>query len=157
MLSKLVLLLISCLTILSISGCDKKRPPKDHLSKVTLKLEKPIQIKLLKQGKSNSIFNLKAEVSSKEVVNSAQITWVITDDNNHVVKSWMEKLSAPGTVMTFDSGTIEIPNPDKNHKIVFIFDGQTASDKLYKTEIYNSLLQEDLDRAIKDLEERGRY
>lgn len=140
---------------MSLAACDAKKPTKDHLSQVTLKLEKPVQVKLIKQGRSKSNFDLKAEVNSKEVIQSAQITWVVTDDNNHVIKSWTAKLDTPSDSMTFDSGTIDLPNPEINHKIVFIFDGQTASDKIYKTEIYNSLIQEELDQAVKDLEERG--
>lgn len=138
-------------------GCTEKRTPKDHLSKVTLKLEKSVDIKLTKEGKGGTDFNINANIQSQSPIQSAEIQWIVINSENQKIIQRADSFKGPSTIFSFNSDTISVSDPDKNHKIVFIFKGKTELEDIHKTEIYNSLIQEDLDEAIKKLEERGRY
>lgn len=148
-------LVLICLLI-SV-GCSEKRVPKDHLSKVTLKLEKSVDIKLTKEGKGGTDFNINAAIQSQSPIQSAEIQWIVINPENQKVIQRVESFKGPSSNFSFNSENISVSEPDKNHKIVFIFKGKTELEDIHKTAIYNSLIQEDLDEAIKKLEERGRY
>lgn len=148
--------LILLLFLVSV-GCSEKRAPKDHLSKVTLKLEKSVNIKLTKEGKGGTDFNISASVQSLNPIQTAEIQWIVINPENQKIIQRTESFRGPSSNMNFDSGHISLVNAESNHKIVFIFNAKTELEEIHKTEIYNSLLQEELDQAIKKLEERGRY
>lgn len=138
-------------------GCTEKRTPKDHLSKVTLKLEKSVDIKLTKEGKGGTDFNINASIQSQSPIISAEVQWIVINPDNQRIIQRSEIYNGPSSNFSLNSNTITVSDPDKNHKIVFIFKGKTELEDIHKTEIYNSLIQEDLNEAVKKLEERGRF
>jgi hypothetical protein len=146
------------LTILLVTiGCTEKRTPKDHLNKVTLKLEKSVDIKLSKLGKNGTDFNIIANIQSQSPIQTAEIQWIVINPENQKVIQRTESFKGPSSTLDFDSGNLSLVNSESNHKIVFILNAKTDTEEIHKTEIYNSLIQEELDQAIQKLEERGRY
>ncbi len=142
---------------MTLLGCDiKQTPPKNHLQKVTLKLEKSLQVKLQKKEDSSN-FQITAIVQNPNPILDASIEWVVIDPGNNKILSRKFNYTGPESKkILFNSGDIELLQPELNYKIVFVFNGRTATEEVRKTEIYNSLLQNELDQAIKNLEERGR-
>jgi hypothetical protein len=144
------------LNLILISGCNQKTSlPKNHLKHVTLKLEKPISIKLKKVGKSLSSFNILAEVSNSTPILEANINWIVVDENNQKILNLKSNYSGSKKELSFDSGNIELPTPDQNYKIIFIFSGKTSSEEINKTEVYNSLIQDEINSALSDLQDRA--
>ncbi len=151
---RIALIILSTLTI---TNCSYKSGTKDQIKHLTLKLEKSLNVRLEKKGKSKSTFNIIAHVDSPEPFLSGSFKWIVTDFNNQKISEISEDFSGPLTSISFDSGTIDLANPELNYKIIFIFNGKTKTESIHKTQIYNSLIQEDLDRAIEDLQERNKY
>lgn len=145
------------ISYLAVASCNYKSSQKDHIKHLTLKLEKSLSVKLTKEGKSKSAFNIVANVISPEPILLGTIIWIVTDSNNQKISKKNEDFRGPMTSISFDSGNIELPNPELNHKVVFIFNGKTASETIHKTQVYNTLIQDDLDEAVKDLQERNKY
>lgn len=136
------------------TGCFKKTV-KHHLSYVTLKLEKPLEITLTKIGSDSNHFNLVANVESKEVLNESIFSWIVVDEFDQQIFRDDKIFERAFKSATFDSGTLNLPTETENYKIVFVYQGKTKNDVFNKTVIYNSLIQEDVDRAVEELKDRA--
>ena len=119
-------------------------------------MAKPLTVSLSKEGSHNSDFNLLAHVENNEPILSANIKWILLDANDAKLSEKTETYSGKDKKLIFNSGNIEILNPELNHKVIFVFSGKTESDEINKTEIYNSLIQLELDQAIQNLQERAK-
>ena len=148
--------LILILSLLIFSGCTQKSAEVDHLKKVTLKLAKPLTVRLSKEGSNSSNFNLIADVQNDQPILNANVKWILLDANEVKLSEKTESYKGTDKKLKFDSGNIEILNPELNHKIIFVFSGKTQSDEINKTEIYNSLIQPELEQALQNLQERAK-
>jgi hypothetical protein len=109
------------LILLLLSGCFNKPEPKNILSRLTLKLAKPLGLELIKVGRSSSDFNIVAKIKSPETIISAHVTWILVDQNDEQIFKREHLYSDLGQTYDFDSETISLPDADQNYKVVFIF------------------------------------
>lgn len=143
------------ISLFLLNSCTQKSEPKSHLKHVTLKLSKSLTIALHKIGKSPSDFNIEAEVYSPDPILKANAHWIILDSEEKQISKTSSEFNGSDTNLRFDSGHIRLKNPNLNHKIVFIFNGKTTKNTINKTAIYNSLIQDEIDSAIKELQDRN--
>lgn len=142
-------------SFLLLNACIKHQE-KDHLQRVTLKLAKPVEIKVHKEGNSNSHFFVSANVKYIEPFLQAEGKWVILDPEEKIVYESTQTFKDKSHDLKFQSDEISLPEADYNYKIVFIFSGQTATEEVHKTEIFYSLNQQEIDDALKELRERAK-
>lgn len=154
--SKLILLVLSLFISSIIISCTKhKFIAEQDIQKITLKLSKNININLEKIGSTNTNFNMLAKIQSEETIINASITWLVSDSTDQVLFKSTDELVLNKKTFEIESANFNLPSEDENYKIIFIFNGRTNSEDINKTEIYYSKTQEDIDKAIQDLQDRA--
>lgn len=154
--SKLIFFILSLLTCISNFSCTKHKFIADQdIQKITLKLSKNINVNLEKIGSTNTNFNMLAKIQSEETIIDASITWLVSDSTDQVLFKSTDELVLNKKTFEIESENFNLPSEDENYKIIFIFNGRTNSEDINKTEIYYSKTQEDIDKAIQDLQDRA--
>lgn len=142
------------------SGCSynkQKKSESPHFHSITHKLSTPLKINLSRLGSGNP-FQLKATLEASDELKSLSSRWILVSPDGIETLIQTESTSKEKPLhYILTSHNIELDDPSQNYKIVLIIDAENAKTKFKKTQVYNSLYQEDIDRAKKDLLERSNH
>ncbi len=154
-LKKIYIVLLIFISLSNFACTKHKFLAAQDIKQITLKLSKDLDVQLEKLGKSNTNFNVLAKVKSPNIVIDATITWIVSDSNDQVLLKVSNEQSINQKEFEIESENFNLPSEDENYKIVFIFNGRTSAEDINKTSIYYSKNQDDIDKAILDLQDRA--
>ena len=152
----IIRILFISLTLIAFNGCNKK-PAKDHLRNVTLKLAPDVKATLSEVSNSGEELVLHPQIQSNGVLTDVQIKVVQEVENQSgVVISEESFVRHEFKSDSLKDIIIKIPDIAVNNKIVFIVSGKVDGNAFNISAIHNSLFQKEIEDAKIRLQERSR-